>query len=207
MPLQSFQNEKNNVIEDVIQPPTKYEVMRALEVLQTCTFYNADNGDEVPGFSLGGWLMGRILNNRLLFENNKLLFLYCFLEILWGTRPWWRGTKSWWGDPPVPTPLGKTLGACQSKRIFEAIWHFNEQSLKHKRLYWTSLSIVDINYKVNINLKSVLTSVVVWNKFRFSFSITNHQQPMNSALKSFLPVESLKISPTVLLVCLKKTCI
>ena len=39
--------EENNVIEDVIQLPTKYEVMRALEVLQTCTFYGADNLDEM----------------------------------------------------------------------------------------------------------------------------------------------------------------
>ena len=36
-----------NEIEDLIQPPTKYEVMQALEVLQTCTFYDADVGDEM----------------------------------------------------------------------------------------------------------------------------------------------------------------
>ena len=34
-------------IEDLIQPPTKYEVMQALEVMQTCTFYDADVGDEM----------------------------------------------------------------------------------------------------------------------------------------------------------------
>ena len=34
-------------IEDLIQPPTKYEAMLALEVLQTCTFYDADVGDEM----------------------------------------------------------------------------------------------------------------------------------------------------------------
>ena len=34
-------------IEDLIQPPTKYEVMQALEVLQTCTFYDADVEDEM----------------------------------------------------------------------------------------------------------------------------------------------------------------
>ena len=36
-----------NEIEDLIQPPTKYEAMQALEVLQTCTFYDADVGDEM----------------------------------------------------------------------------------------------------------------------------------------------------------------
>ena len=34
-------------IEDFIQPPTKYEAMQALEVLQTCTFYDANVGDEM----------------------------------------------------------------------------------------------------------------------------------------------------------------
>ena len=34
-------------IEDNIQPPTKYKAMQALEVLQTCTFYYADFGDEM----------------------------------------------------------------------------------------------------------------------------------------------------------------
>ena len=34
-------------IEDLFQPPTKYEAMQALEVLQTCTFYDADVGDEM----------------------------------------------------------------------------------------------------------------------------------------------------------------
>ena len=34
-------------IEDLIQPPIKYDVMQALEVLQTCTFYNADVGGEM----------------------------------------------------------------------------------------------------------------------------------------------------------------
>ena len=39
--------EESNEIEDLIQPPTKYEVMQALEVLQECTFYDADVGDEM----------------------------------------------------------------------------------------------------------------------------------------------------------------
>ena len=39
--------EDTDEIEDLIQPPTKYEVMQALEVLQTCTFYDADVGDEM----------------------------------------------------------------------------------------------------------------------------------------------------------------
>ena len=39
--------EDTDEIEDVIQLPTKYEVMQALEVLQTCTFYDADVGDEM----------------------------------------------------------------------------------------------------------------------------------------------------------------
>ena len=39
--------EDTNEIEDLIQPPTKYDVMQALEVLQTCTFYDADVGDEM----------------------------------------------------------------------------------------------------------------------------------------------------------------
>ena len=40
--------EDTDEIEDLIQPPTKYEVMmQALEVLQTCTFYDADIGDEM----------------------------------------------------------------------------------------------------------------------------------------------------------------
>ena len=39
--------EDNDEIEDLIQPPTKYEVMQALEILQTCTFYDADVGDEM----------------------------------------------------------------------------------------------------------------------------------------------------------------
>ena len=39
--------EESDEIEDLIQPPTKYEVMQALEVLQTCTFYDADVGDEM----------------------------------------------------------------------------------------------------------------------------------------------------------------
>ena len=34
-------------IEDLFQPPTKHEAMQALEVLQTCTFYDADVGDEM----------------------------------------------------------------------------------------------------------------------------------------------------------------
>ena len=37
----------DNVIEDVIQPPTIHEVMRPSEILQTCTFYDADYGDEM----------------------------------------------------------------------------------------------------------------------------------------------------------------
>ena len=39
--------EDTDEIEDFIQPPTKYDVMQALEVLQTCTFYDADVGDEM----------------------------------------------------------------------------------------------------------------------------------------------------------------
>ena len=39
--------EDTDEIEDLIQPPTKYEVMQALEVLQTCTFYDVDVGDEM----------------------------------------------------------------------------------------------------------------------------------------------------------------
>ena len=34
-------------IEDLFQPLTKYEAMQALEVLQTCTFCDADVGDEM----------------------------------------------------------------------------------------------------------------------------------------------------------------
>ena len=41
------ENEEDNVIEDVIQLPTKHELMGALEVLQTCTFYDTDYGDEM----------------------------------------------------------------------------------------------------------------------------------------------------------------
>ena len=39
--------EDTDEIEDLIQPPTKYDVMQALEVLQTCTFYDADVGVEM----------------------------------------------------------------------------------------------------------------------------------------------------------------
>ena len=39
--------EDTDEIEDLIQPPTKYEVIQALEVLQTCTFYDVDVGDEM----------------------------------------------------------------------------------------------------------------------------------------------------------------
>ena len=40
--------EDTDEIEDLyIQPPTKYEAMQAMEVLQTCTFYDADVGDEM----------------------------------------------------------------------------------------------------------------------------------------------------------------
>ena len=39
--------EDTDEIEDLLQPPTKYEVMQALEVLQSCTFYDADVGDEM----------------------------------------------------------------------------------------------------------------------------------------------------------------
>ena len=39
--------EDTDEIEDLIQPPTKYDVMQALEVLQTCTFYDADVGDDM----------------------------------------------------------------------------------------------------------------------------------------------------------------
>ena len=38
--------EDTDEIEDLIQPPTKYDVMQALEVRQTCTFSDADVGDE-----------------------------------------------------------------------------------------------------------------------------------------------------------------
>ena len=41
--------EDTDEIEDFIQPLTKYEVMQALEVLQTCTFYDTDVGDEIRG--------------------------------------------------------------------------------------------------------------------------------------------------------------
>ena len=40
--------EDTDEIEDHIQPSTKYEVMQDLEVLQTCTFYDADAGYEMP---------------------------------------------------------------------------------------------------------------------------------------------------------------
>ena len=39
--------EDTDETEDLIQAPTKYEVMQALEVLQTCTFYDADVGEEM----------------------------------------------------------------------------------------------------------------------------------------------------------------
>ena len=39
--------EDTDEIEHLIQLPTKYEVMQALEVLQICTFYDADVGDEM----------------------------------------------------------------------------------------------------------------------------------------------------------------
>ena len=39
--------EDTDETEDHIQPPTKYDVMQALEVLQTCTFYDADVGDDM----------------------------------------------------------------------------------------------------------------------------------------------------------------
>ena len=39
--------EDTDEIEDLIQLPTKYEVMQTLKVLQTCTFYDADVGDEM----------------------------------------------------------------------------------------------------------------------------------------------------------------
>ena len=38
---------KEDEKEDLIRTPTKYEVMQALEVMQTCTFYDADVGDEM----------------------------------------------------------------------------------------------------------------------------------------------------------------
>ena len=45
--MTSIEEDKENCqdpdeIEDLIQPPTKYEAMQALEVLQTCTFYDVD---------------------------------------------------------------------------------------------------------------------------------------------------------------------
>ena len=39
--------EDTDEIEDLIQPPTKYDVMQVLEVLQTCTFYDADADADV----------------------------------------------------------------------------------------------------------------------------------------------------------------
>ena len=39
--------EDTDEIENLVQLPTKYEVMQALEVLQTCTFYDTDVGDEM----------------------------------------------------------------------------------------------------------------------------------------------------------------
>ena len=39
--------EDTDETEDHIQPPTKYDVMQALEVLRTCTFYDADVGDDM----------------------------------------------------------------------------------------------------------------------------------------------------------------
>ena len=39
--------EDTDEIEDLIQPLTKYEVMQALKVLKTCTFCDADVGDEM----------------------------------------------------------------------------------------------------------------------------------------------------------------
>ena len=39
--------ENTDEIEDLIQPPIKYEVIQSSEVLQTCTFYDADAGDEM----------------------------------------------------------------------------------------------------------------------------------------------------------------
>ena len=39
--------EDTDEIEDLIQPPTKYEVMQALEVLKHAPFYDADVGDEL----------------------------------------------------------------------------------------------------------------------------------------------------------------
>ena len=45
--IEEDEEEDTNEIEALIQPPTKYDVMQALEVLQTCTFYDADVGDEM----------------------------------------------------------------------------------------------------------------------------------------------------------------
>ena len=39
--------EDTHEIEDLIQPPTKHKVIQALEVLQTCTFYDADVRDKM----------------------------------------------------------------------------------------------------------------------------------------------------------------
>ena len=39
--------EDTDEIENLLQPPSKYKVMQALEVLQTCTFYDADVVDEM----------------------------------------------------------------------------------------------------------------------------------------------------------------
>ena len=39
--------EDTDEVEELIQPPTKYELMQALEVLKTCTFYDAAVRDEM----------------------------------------------------------------------------------------------------------------------------------------------------------------
>ena len=39
--------EDTDEIEDLIQPPTKYEVMQAFGGSETCTFYDADVRDEM----------------------------------------------------------------------------------------------------------------------------------------------------------------
>ena len=40
-------------------------------------------------------------NNRLLFKNNRLLFSYCFLEILCGDKALMEGDKVVMGDPTL----------------------------------------------------------------------------------------------------------
>ena len=47
---------------------------------------------------------GEIFNNRLLFKKNKLLFLYCFLEMFWGDKALMEGGKVVIGGDRVRLP-------------------------------------------------------------------------------------------------------